>query len=682
MKAQADAWLAYGALVLVCAAAAFAGDESYALPADAPRATADCNADGNHDCTQAIRDAVGSTWSAWEIIYLPAGTYLVSGRIDYGRFLTMRGDGPGKTIIKLADNASGYSDPNNPESVIRAWRGCCEPGGSHDNATHSIHLMNLTIDVGSGNAGAIGVDFIAHNGGGIENVEIVAADNSGYKGISLDREANGPCLLNRISITGFDYGISVGWGVYGTVFEDITLTDQRVAGMINDYHPVSIRHLTSTNTVPAITSTTTSYGILVILDSEFGGGSSSTVAIESEGGLYARNVTASGYGSVLKNGSQTFDGMALDEFTSTAIRQTVESPDRSLNLPVKDMYVPQLDPPSEWVSVRDYEHLKSGDNWGPAIQAAIDAGKTTVYFPSTTHAPYPSSQDIHVRGAVRNIIGMYASLGNGKLVFDTEDPEATIYVEQMRADAGYEHTSPATVVMRRCMGGTIRTYPASGDLFVDDWCCGSLDVEGSSVWLRSFNEESNNVKIRNNGGTIWMLGLKTEQYNTVGHFTNGAATEILGCLIYPAQGQGDVMYINDNSAFAAFHREMSPYATFAREIHDGVTREVNPDFQYGTFYVTNPDGVGGAPAPTRSVSIRADHALPVGVSGNRLYVRLAPSEPFLATVTDLSGRQLLRVEGAGTRRLPLGAGGISAGIRLIRVRARGKLWSRTIAIQR
>jgi hypothetical protein len=345
------------------------------------------------------------------------------------------------------------------------------------------------------------------------------------------------------------------------------------------------------------------------------------------------------------------------------------------------MYVPLLAPPSEWVSVRDYEHLKSGDNWGPAIQAAIDAGKTTVYFPSTTHAPYPSSQDIHVRGAVRNIIGMYASLGNGKLVFDTEDPDATIYVEQMRADAGYEHTSPATVVMRRCMGGTIRTYPASGDLFVDDWCCGNLHVEGSSVWLRSFNEESHNVKIRNDGGTVWMLGLKTEQYNTVGHFTNGAATEILGCLIYPAQGQGDVMYINDNSAFAAFHREMGAYNTIVREIHDGATQEANPDFQFGTFYVSNPDGVGGDPSPTRASRVAPARSLPITVDGNTLRVALRAKERYVVSVTDLSGRRVARLRGTGEGRIPLCATGPAAGAYLVRVDARGTSWSRVTVVR-
>ncbi|MDX2020317.1 MAG: glycoside hydrolase family 55 protein [Deltaproteobacteria bacterium] len=585
---------------IVCARASHAQyGSSFALPEDAPKANVrdfGAKGDGTTDDTAAIKTAIASTYAAWEAIYLPAGTYLVSDSIDVGRFLTIRGDGTGKTIIKLKNNASGYGDRNKPKFVLRAI--LAADVTSHNNTTHSVHFMHFTVDVGAGNPGAVAVDFMAHNGGGIEDVALKAPAGSGSMGISLLRDANGPSLFSRINISGFDTGIAIAGGVYGTVFEHVTLTGQKVVGIKNDQHPLTMRDLMSTNQVPAIHSEAPEYGMLVLLDSRLEGGATGSAAVEATGSYLIRDLRVQGYGFALKSGNTTVPGPTIDERTSSPIRVSGASKAATLRMPIKEPPESAWDAPSSWQSVRAFENLVKNGDWTPAIQAAIDAGKPTVYFPNNTHSPYPCKGDVHLRGAVRRLIGMEANLDQGRLIIDGTDAKAVYYIEQVRADGGFIHASPATVVLRRSLGGSVTTKPGAGDLFVDDWCCGNFVVDHSNVWARQLNEESLTTKLQVNGGRLWILGLKTEQFGTVGRFQNGAAVEILGGLIYPAQGKPTTpAYVNEDSFFTAFHREIgNGYATFDRETRNGKTTDVNPSFTQGTMF-TSSEGWTGAVAP-------------------------------------------------------------------------------------
>jgi hypothetical protein len=57
-------------------------------------------------------------------LYLPAGTYDVSDTIDWvGCNVTLQGQGSGKTVIRLKDNAAGFSNPAAPKAVIQTQDG-------------------------------------------------------------------------------------------------------------------------------------------------------------------------------------------------------------------------------------------------------------------------------------------------------------------------------------------------------------------------------------------------------------------------------------------------------------------------------------------------------------------------------------------------------------------------------
>jgi large repetitive protein len=58
--------------------------------------------------TQTVPDNNGGMWYNGRMLYLPAGTYDVSGTLSWKRWITIRGAGPGRTVIRLRDAAAGY----------------------------------------------------------------------------------------------------------------------------------------------------------------------------------------------------------------------------------------------------------------------------------------------------------------------------------------------------------------------------------------------------------------------------------------------------------------------------------------------------------------------------------------------------------------------------------------------
>jgi hypothetical protein len=69
-------------------------------------------------------------------------------------------------------------------------------------------IQDPTIDTGTGNAGAIGIDYLASNLKVIRNVTVQApSGTTGVAGIRMTRQDMGPALLENVTVNGFP----VGW---------------------------------------------------------------------------------------------------------------------------------------------------------------------------------------------------------------------------------------------------------------------------------------------------------------------------------------------------------------------------------------------------------------------------------------------------------------------------------------
>ena len=130
------------------------------------------NADptGMVDATAIIQAALDSS----NIVYLPNGTYLISNTINWPGRATRRmlwGQSRDGVVIKLKDNCEGYTSPSSTKAMI--WTGE-RPAQRFEN-----YVRNLTVNTGTGNAGATAIQFMANNVGGISDVLIKSDDGKG-----------------------------------------------------------------------------------------------------------------------------------------------------------------------------------------------------------------------------------------------------------------------------------------------------------------------------------------------------------------------------------------------------------------------------------------------------------------------------------------------------------------------
>jgi hypothetical protein len=504
---------------------------------------------------QAIRDHAG-TGDA--ILYFPNGRYLVSSTLEWknagggwAAYLSFQGESEAGTVIRLRDRATGFGDPNSPKAVLytaaQVDKDPSSPNGTGNEAFRN-NICNLTVDTGLGNPGAVGIDYLANNQGRLSDVTVRSRDGSGKIGVSLTRRWVGPLLGKNLSVFGFDYGIAVAGSIASVTLEHISLTGQRVAGLRNDENVVSIRGLTSDNSVPAVQNAQWP-ALMTLMDVVARGGVPTISAVQNSGGarLYARNVNTEGYLSAISNDATAVHGNYQSDYLSDPARNLFDSPKAGLRLPVEETpYVIDTDS-SDWTNVRDYGAGRGSDDLA-AIQAAIDHGTSVVYFPPGL---YHLSGTVHLRGKVRKLLGLGGRLvplssrfpaGQPAIQIQHNDSDLVV-IERLVFTRNFDVTgepefpiaidnsSASTVVLQDLMAVSYRNTPGAGRLFIEDVCCGPFEFQGQQVWARQLDSEGNTTKIRNVGGSLWILGLKTEGSSTVIETSADGRTELLGGFI-------------------------------------------------------------------------------------------------------------------------------------------------------
>ncbi len=541
--------------------------------------------DGATDDTAAIQRALAEHPNQGAIIYLPNGTYLISDTLiwphgDRGGWeeknTILQGQSRRGTVIRLRDNCPNFADPAKPKALV--WTGR-KPAQRFRNA-----LRNLTFDTGRGNPGAIGVQFMANNQGCVRHVTIRSGDGAGPIGLDLGyTDEQGPCLIQDVLVVGFDVGVSAKHAVDGFVMEHVTLQDQRQCALVNDGQCLAVRGLTVRGAVQAVRSK----GLLVLLDADLAG--SGAAAVQYSGGLFARNIKTSGYQKAIDGAKASADGPQVAEFVSHPPISLFPSPQRSLGLPVRET------PAVPWDDMKNWANGAAGaegKDITKSLQAAIDSGKTTVYIP---RGSFRVSDTVTIRGAVRRLIGCEANIEVGPPVTDGARPvfrfadgaAPAVVVERMSTNFArgpfffMEHASSRALVMASISVNFQQTgayrNTGSGPLFIDDVVGADWRFKNQAVWARQFNVENKGTHITNDGGTLWILNLKTEQGGTLIETTGGGRTELLGGLCYSCSPAGpDPMFvINDSSASLAIAEVCfsgKPYETVVRETRSGQSR--------------------------------------------------------------------------------------------------------------
>jgi Pectate lyase superfamily protein len=557
--------------------------------------------DGVTDDTQAFKKALERDEIAnqGKIIYIPNGTYLVSDTIVwpkgshsglYYKRTTLLGESRKEVIIKLKDNSPGFSEEQRKPIIDT----------KHNRANGFRNTIeNVTISTGSGNKSAIGLKFNSNNGGGIFNVSIIAGDGQGSHGLDLTGLELGPLLVKNVSVTGFDKGILVGGGKTNSVhMENIELKQQNELGIDQAMQVLTIRNLKSFNHVPVIHVRNHS-ATLTLLGAELEGINSSDItAIETkyreEGkstpgekktiNTFLLKIKQKGYQNTAQiyncdTGNLEIIKDSIDEWSCGKPLRGFSAQTKILNLPVKDTPYLEHDLKSAVVAQGNSE---------VGIQAAIDTpGVKTVFLPNRS---YQIRKPILIRGTVKKIIGMRAFFSKKSVdpMFRLENGQEPIVTLERLEEASIEHNSKRSLaIAHSALKSYTNTVAGTGDIFFEDIVLDRLRLYKQNAWARSLNIEAipsdSEAKIMNNGGSLWILGLKTENPGTIIETKNNGSTEVLGGFNYinkniPSTIPSQAQYINNNSKMSILTRSYLPtaigYEVLMREIKDGVSKDI------------------------------------------------------------------------------------------------------------
>ncbi len=563
--------------------------------------------DGVTDDTAAIQKAIDEVRGIPDTLYFPDGTYLVSDSVGIfngkahsrDRFLTYQGQSEAGTVIRLKDSCPGFGDPDKPKIVFSVYEG----QGTGD-VMHS-YVRNLTVDAGKGNPGAVGLRFMTNNSGAVVHVTVRSSDprGAGKLGLDLRQGQNGPCLIQHVTVEGFDHGVETN-DTFSLVFEHLALKNQRVLGFRVHNARTTLRDLRSVNSVPALSLNKNAH--LTLVEADCSGGSKDQAAIVSESDkVFLRDVRQAGYGHLLRDASgKVHDDAKLDEWHEGQGHALFGAEPKTLRLPVQETPdIPWETDLGKWAKV---EWSKAGDDISEALQGAIDRaakeGLTTVYIPRKprTH-DYPKlTRPIRVHGAVRRILGMSnildiadpsGQMKGGAAAFTFEDLAGpAVVVERFfllggwkcpKEIAMFENKSGKAVVVRHfSQGGRHKKPSTGGEWFIEDVPSVGLRVgRGETCWARQYNPESPEPDmIEVDGGQLWILGLKTEGRSRHVVARNGAKVELLGGVSYQSWGKQPVdppmfTVVDSEASFTfGFYHWNQPFTTIVEETVRGETR--------------------------------------------------------------------------------------------------------------
>jgi len=578
--------------------------------------------DGVHDDTAAIKEALVAAqvdqgkgfWPA-KIVYFPAGTYRVTDTLEKRdaqqrplSSMSLVGESRDKVRIKLDDEAAGYREADRPKAVIytsSSLLGGSPTAGGKDylgkgegNDAYGNYIEDMTIDVGRRNPGAVGIDYMANNIGAIRNVRILAGEGSGSTGLSMERKWPGPLLVIGVSIEGFARGIAVRYREYSVTLENVQLKGQTDVAIRNDGNSLAMRNIDIETAAVGLQNI--SPDGLIVADQL-------TVKLTKPRAAWAENrgymtfkgvrLTQPGHTAPPEDGMPTKDG---------AYKGTSPLPGFDAGWQLKGIQPPAAwQPPLErWANVVTYgAKPDSGEDATEAIRAAMASGAEAVYFPS---GRYLIRDAIEIPAKVRRIAGMLSSIStknrlpsfarNGGM-FRVTTAGQPLTIDRLGFDntgqgpqVAIEHSGERDLVLRDLLtfavAGVDRKV-SGGRLFIENTTGGSIGMSGrAGVWVRQLNTEGPNVRIRNLGSPLSILGLKSEQNATMVENESGAQTEVLGGLLYlvhPPKERRPAFVNHDGARLTAAYVESAYLPNAFYEEH---FVELAPDGSKGSIAAT------------------------------------------------------------------------------------------------
>jgi hypothetical protein len=241
------------------------------------------------------------------------------------------------------------------------------------------------------------------------------------------------------------------------------------------------------------------------------------------------------------------------------------------------------------------------------------------------------------------------------LRFEGGSPDGVI-LEHVRLSGGIVHASADPVTIRHCdHKGYANTAAGTGDFFVEDVIGKPYHIRHPQhLWMRQVNTEfGDEPLIENHGGTLWILGHKTEGEPTIIKTVDGT-TELLGGHFRPLRtpaADAPAIVAVDSRVSLSFAMEYRHWPLRVVEERAGHRRALHDSPGRIVLYTGYPQSMGAdAPSPPTRLPTATRNRIGSPVS---LY--------------DIRGRKLPEA----TKQVP----GRSPGVYIRRSRQAGRWWT-------
>jgi len=397
------------------------------------------------------------------IIYFPNGTYLISDTVSYrirdlhnmmyhyssggyelNRCIRFMGQSRDKTILKLKDYCKGF-EWGQKRIVLDFMR------GTASNVAMSNYVENMTIDVGIGNPGAIGLHFFANNSGMVRHVKIMSSDpnHDGAIGFLVDNSAVSACNLDDVEIDGFAISVAVREMITNVHIENLVIKNPTQYGVEIHGMSTQIINMKGYGDVPMVYVTGES-SHAVVVNAEFESNGTEHTAIKYISGcVFLRNIHSKGFKACyeenwfekivpdgyIKEYSNfgkyvLFDAKKEVEVNEIEQPDTVVTASSLLEIPDEGVYSLNMEVPplpqipfehdfSNWACVNDFGATGDGETDDTkSIQQAMNSGKSVIYF---NPGRYLLSGPIDIPENVKQVQFFFTDLRNTPAFAETEN---------------------------------------------------------------------------------------------------------------------------------------------------------------------------------------------------------------------------------------------------------------------
>lgn len=509
------------------------------------------------------------------VLYFPNGTYLLDDTVSYtldklqnysprqtlrgyelNRQIMFMGQSREGTILKLRDHAHGF-EFGNRRNVISFMQ------GERSNVAWSNYIENLTIDVGVGNPGAVGLTFFGNNSSSARNLTIRSSDpeGKGAVGFAVTHEICSGCCARNIEIEGFDIGVLFTPTRNYMAVDNLVLKNQNRYGIMVEQSVASFHNVKYTGTMPGL-FVTGGLAHVTLADAEFESPEKSIYpAVRLDlGCTYLRNIKTKNFDKSYNMfwGEKVGKSDYIAELSTDGVFNPFDDEDASSPAIEYETYPDQeglWDIESDWHCVNDFGAV--GDtvtDSTDAIQAAMNKGGTVWFQPGR----YLVTKTITIPASVKHVHFMNCDFAipderreaEDDAIFSVvgDDSNSPLLVEKcngrhhmMGTIRFLRHDGRRTLHIRdihtQCNPVYFNTVPG-GKVFMEDAVCTTAIgkyayMPGFSFWgQRAFghnmNPERSETQILVDGGSLWLLGFKAEGPGVFLRAKRGAHCDILG----------------------------------------------------------------------------------------------------------------------------------------------------------